>query len=123
MAEIAPQVELNRSEFVLITEHAAEEIRKIKVENKIPESHGLRLGIKGGGCSGMTYVLAFDDMRRNAIQFMRSKDSRCTSIQRASFTYPGLHLILLTGWTRVDSCSTIRMLHGHAVVVIHLVSE
>ena len=61
MAEVVTQVESNLAELVVITPRAALEIRKIKDENKIPKSHGLRLGIKGGGCSGMTYVLAFDE--------------------------------------------------------------
>ena len=29
--------------------------------NNIPETHGLRLSVKGGGCSGLSYVLGFDD--------------------------------------------------------------
>ena len=29
-------------------------------ENKIPENYGLRVGVKGGGCSGLTYTLGFD---------------------------------------------------------------
>lgn len=61
MAEIIAEVQANPTEIVTITPRAAEEIRKIKVENKIPESHALRLGVKGGGCSGMSYVLAFDE--------------------------------------------------------------
>lgn len=51
--------ELN--EGIVLTEKAATQVRKLKAENKIPEEHGLRLGVKGGGCSGMTYVLAFDE--------------------------------------------------------------
>ncbi len=61
MTEIVAKVEPNPLELVLITPRAAEEIKKIKQENNIPEEHGLRLGVKGGGCSGMTYVLAFDE--------------------------------------------------------------
>jgi iron-sulfur cluster assembly protein len=61
MAEIIAEVQANPSELVTVTPRAAEEIRKIKVDNKIPEAHALRLGVKGGGCSGMTYVLAFDE--------------------------------------------------------------
>jgi len=61
MAEIIAEVQANPAEIVTITPRAAEEIRKIKVENTIPESHALRLGVKGGGCSGMSYVLAFDE--------------------------------------------------------------
>jgi iron-sulfur cluster assembly protein len=61
MAEIIAEVQANPAEIVTITPRAAEEIRKIKAENTIPESHALRLCVKGGGCSGMSYVLAFDE--------------------------------------------------------------
>ena len=52
------------TEELIITPRAAEEIRKIKTDNHIPETHALRLGVKGGGCSGMSYVLAFDEKPR-----------------------------------------------------------
>ena len=61
MSEVIAEVTANPTELVTITTRAAQEIRKIKVDNTIPESHALRLGVKGGGCSGMTYVLAFDE--------------------------------------------------------------
>lgn len=57
-------VKTDAGEAVVITSKAAQEIRKIKSDNKIPETHALRLGIKGGGCSGMSYVLAFDEKPR-----------------------------------------------------------
>ncbi|HLP17549.1 MAG TPA: iron-sulfur cluster assembly accessory protein [Bacteroidota bacterium] len=46
-----------------LTEKAAAEIIKVKAQNNIPAEHALRLGVKGGGCSGLTYVLAFDDKK------------------------------------------------------------
>ena len=46
---------------IKISEKAASEIKKVMGENKIPETAGLRLGVKGGGCSGFTYVLGFDE--------------------------------------------------------------
>lgn len=52
------------TESVVITPRAAQEIRRIKTDNKIPDEHALRLGVKGGGCSGMSYVLAFDEKPR-----------------------------------------------------------
>jgi len=47
-------------EEINLTAKAAEQVGKIKAENNIPESHGLRVGVKGGGCSGLSYVLGFD---------------------------------------------------------------
>jgi len=53
-----------QKEEIFITPRAAEEIRKIKQENNIPETHALRVGVKGGGCSGFSYVLGFDEKSR-----------------------------------------------------------
>jgi iron-sulfur cluster assembly protein len=61
MSEVLVEVKPNPTELVTITSRAAQEIQKIKRENNIPEKHALRLGVKGGGCSGMSYVLAFDE--------------------------------------------------------------
>ncbi len=57
-------VKAETGESVVITPRAVQEIHKIKSDNKIPGTHALRLGIKGGGCSGMSYVLAFDEKPR-----------------------------------------------------------
>ncbi|HWP81230.1 MAG TPA: iron-sulfur cluster assembly accessory protein [Bacteroidota bacterium] len=66
MNEITIQERPAVSEDIVITPRAAEEVRKIKADNKIPEAYGLRLGVKGGGCSGMSYVLAFDEKPRES---------------------------------------------------------
>lgn len=64
MSEVMVEVKENPTASVSITPRAAQEIVKIKNDNKIPETHALRLGVKGGGCSGLTYVLAFDEKPR-----------------------------------------------------------
>ena len=46
---------------IIITPEAAEQIRNIRRENQIPDTHGLRIGIQSGGCCGSSYSLAFDD--------------------------------------------------------------
>lgn len=51
---------------IQITEKAAAEIKKIKGENDVPEHYGLRVGVKGGGCSGLTYSLGFDEKPNEA---------------------------------------------------------
>lgn len=45
---------------VTITDKAFQEICKIKNTKNIPQQYGLRIGIKGGGCAGVTYLLGFD---------------------------------------------------------------
>ena len=45
---------------VSLTPGAIEEIRRLMNEDDFNKNNLLRLGVKGGGCSGMTYVLGFD---------------------------------------------------------------
>ena len=45
---------------IRITDKAVKEIKRIMDENKVPDTYGLRVGVKGGGCSGLTYSLGFD---------------------------------------------------------------
>ena len=54
---------------ISITEEAAEEIRKIVASKELPEGYGLRVGVKGGGCSGMSYILGFDKKREHDMEF------------------------------------------------------
>lgn len=55
----------NLESEILITEKAVKEIKRIMEENKIAEEFGLRIGVKGGGCSGLTYSLGFDPETRD----------------------------------------------------------
>jgi iron-sulfur cluster assembly protein len=47
-------------EAVILTERAVRQILKIKKDENIPDDQFLRVGVKGGGCSGMSYILGFD---------------------------------------------------------------
>jgi iron-sulfur cluster assembly protein len=49
------------TKLVNLTPSARVEVRRLLSEQ--PEGTGLRLGIKGGGCSGLTYVLDFTPIR------------------------------------------------------------
>jgi iron-sulfur cluster assembly protein len=46
---------------ITLTAKAVTEVRRLKSSNNIPETHGLRVSVKGGGCSGLSYVLGFDE--------------------------------------------------------------
>jgi iron-sulfur cluster assembly protein len=52
--------EIQTQNDITITSKAAKEIHKIMEENNFTPDVGLRVGIKGGGCSGLTYVMGFD---------------------------------------------------------------
>jgi len=45
---------------IKLTGGAVAEIKHLVYEKEVPEGHTLRIGVKGGGCSGFTYVLGFD---------------------------------------------------------------
>jgi iron-sulfur cluster assembly accessory protein len=45
---------------VSFTESAVNEIKRLMNEEGFNKENLLRVGVKGGGCSGMTYVLGFD---------------------------------------------------------------
>lgn len=48
-------------QIVVITEKAEAQIRRIFAEQG--DGRGLRLGVVGGGCSGLSYKIDFDDKR------------------------------------------------------------
>ena len=45
---------------VMLTEDAVAQLNQIRQQENIPSDYCLRVGVKGGGCSGFSYVLGFD---------------------------------------------------------------
>jgi iron-sulfur cluster assembly protein len=46
---------------VVLSRNAIVELRQLMGEDGFNNEQVLRVGVKGGGCSGLSYVLAFDD--------------------------------------------------------------
>ena len=61
---------------VNISDRAAKEIRRVMAENNIPETAGLRMGVKGGGCSGFSYLLGFEESSRDTDKIIDSNGVR-----------------------------------------------
>jgi iron-sulfur cluster assembly protein len=54
---------------VQLTEGAITQLKKIMADQNLTDQHGLRVGVKGGGCSGFTYILGFDEKKENDDEF------------------------------------------------------
>ena len=50
--------------MIEVTNQAAAQIRTLLSEDGKLETHGLRMKVIGGGCSGLQYQLSFDDAIR-----------------------------------------------------------
>src|SRR5690606_18098062 len=50
---------------VLFTSGAIEEINKLMQGEGFDHSKFRRIGVKGAGCSGLSYILAFDEKKNN----------------------------------------------------------
>ncbi len=57
MSEIKEAVGLQP---LALTDGAVKELKKIMEAQNISNDHGLRIGVKGGGCSGFSYSMGFD---------------------------------------------------------------
>lgn len=49
--------------MITITQNAAEEVKRLFAKQGNPKL-GLRVGVQGGGCSGLSYKLGFDQERK-----------------------------------------------------------
>jgi iron-sulfur cluster assembly accessory protein len=51
------------------TDSAIAEVKRLMNEPEFDGTKMLRVGVKGGGCSGMTYVLDFDTLKDNDVVY------------------------------------------------------
>ncbi len=64
--EATPQINhahAHEGPVVQLTDKAAEQVKRLLETEKIAGTHFLRVKVVGGGCSGLSYQLAFDDKR------------------------------------------------------------
>jgi iron-sulfur cluster assembly protein len=54
---------------VQLTTGAIKEVRRLMLAPDFDTTQVLRVGVKGGGCSGMTYILGFDAKEDNDFEF------------------------------------------------------
>lgn len=60
-SSVSASPSVSTSSIVIITEKAVGEMNRVLTDKKLPEGTVLRIGVAGGGCSGFSYSLGFDD--------------------------------------------------------------
>ena len=56
--------------MITLTNKGAEKVREFLAgQETVAETAGLRVGVRGGGCSGFQYALAFDEQRSGDLVF------------------------------------------------------
>lgn len=54
---------------VTLTTGAVAELKKLIDQQELGAEFGLRLGVEGGGCSGMSYILGFDQKKEGDSEY------------------------------------------------------
>jgi len=87
MTTMTEEATRTASKGIQITEKALAKIRAAIVKEGIsPEQGGLRLGVQGGGCSGLSYNIRFDTRPRERDRVFQHGDVR-VFVDPKSFIY------------------------------------
>lgn len=72
--------------MITISEAAKEHAIKLISEENRPADTFIRVGVDGGGCSGLTYNLIFDNLMKDGDQTFEDKGIKVV-VDRKSFLY------------------------------------
>jgi len=72
--------------MIEITDTAAKKIRTLMAKQGITEG-GLRVGVKGGGCSGLSYVFAWEREPRFGDDVFEGQDGARIFVDKKSLLY------------------------------------
>ena len=72
--------------MITVTEKAKHRLIDLKKEEGRAESDFLRVGVEGGGCSGLSYKLGFDNEMKTGDQIFTDKDVTIV-VDMKSFLY------------------------------------
>src|SRR6266498_2693322 len=77
---------LARVSMIQITETAAHKIRPLMAKQGVNEG-GLRVGVKGGGCSGLSYTFAWEREARFGDEVFEGPDGATLFVDRKSLLF------------------------------------
>jgi iron-sulfur cluster assembly protein len=74
--------------MINVSEKALNHLLEIMVsEGMTPDTHYLRVGVKGGGCSGLSYVMDFDDTKEELDDMFEVDGGLKVLVDRKSLLY------------------------------------
>ena len=74
-------------EIITVSEKARVRLQELLVEQKLDrETYFLRVGVKGGGCSGLSYELGFDNIPQDGDNVVEDNGVKI-GIDKKSFLY------------------------------------
>lgn len=72
--------------MITVTEKAVGEVKRLIEAQNLPESTVLRVGVRGGGCSGLSYALNFDSDQKETDRLFEVDGVRVV-VDNKSFLY------------------------------------
>jgi iron-sulfur cluster assembly protein len=72
--------------MIQVTEVAAKRIRMLMDKQGLAEG-GLRVGVKGGGCSGLSYVFAWEKQARLGDEVVEGPENTRLFVDKKSYIY------------------------------------
>ena len=71
MSQAATQEVTYKAKGIVLSDKGAEKVQEfLSGQQADPSQAGLRVGVRGGGCSGFQYQLAFDEQRDDDVVFV-----------------------------------------------------
>ena len=75
-------------QWFTISENALNHIIELMMQDSItPDTHYLRVGVKGGGCSGLSYTMDFDDTKTDKDDVFESDGGLKVIVDMKSLLY------------------------------------
>ena len=68
MQEVKDSIKIDAP--LILTNGAVKQLNKIMNSENLSDEHGLRVGVKGGGCAGFSYILGFDTEKEGDEEYM-----------------------------------------------------
>jgi iron-sulfur cluster assembly protein len=79
-------MEVEKNYTISVSPKAAEQVKNQLTKRGTPEAY-LRLGIKGGGCSGFSYVIQFEDAPPREKDFLFEMEGIRVLVDKKSILY------------------------------------